>query len=191
LYKRLVGYARYTLLAGRWSDQYWRPTDRQRHSAPSITHSLESSTCRSRRPPSMRSRICVTVGCPSVRPSRRSTAATAAGGFAAERPAIRRYRLLAAGAMQLPTYADNVVLPTFARRVPMMRQQIHISCPPGPTAANCSSGFAAVGPCWDRQTDRCIHAVARSILAVPIEQHVAVVISQLLSATANVSAIDC
>jgi len=72
LYKRLVGYAPYTLLAGRWSDQYWRPTDRQRHSAPSITHSLESSTCRSRRPPSMRRRMCVTVGCPSVRPSDRS-----------------------------------------------------------------------------------------------------------------------
>jgi len=33
----------------------------------------------------MRSRVYATVGCPSVRPSRRSTAAAVCGGFAAER----------------------------------------------------------------------------------------------------------
>jgi len=40
----------------------------------------------------MRDRVSVTVGRPSIRLSHRSTAANAAGGFAAERPAGRRYR---------------------------------------------------------------------------------------------------
>jgi len=52
----------------------------------------------------MRNWVYVTVECPSVRPSvllsRRSTAATAAGGFAAERPAGGRCRSIAAGALQ-------------------------------------------------------------------------------------------
>ena len=43
------------------------------------------------------SRVYVTVRCPSVCLSHRSTAATAAGGFAAERHAGRRYRSIAAG----------------------------------------------------------------------------------------------
>ena len=60
-------------------------------------------------PHSMWSRVC--AGCSSIRPSvcltHRSKAATAAGGFAAERPACsrpvgRRYRLIAASALQAP-----------------------------------------------------------------------------------------
>ena len=30
---------------------------------------------------------------------------------------------------------------------------IDVSFPPGPQQQTCSSGFAAVGPCWGRQTD--------------------------------------
>ena len=45
-------------------------------------------------PHAMRSRVYVTVGCPSICLSHLSTAAVAAcGWFAAERPACRRYRL--------------------------------------------------------------------------------------------------
>ena len=43
-------------------------------------------------PHSMQSRVCVMVSCPSVHLSHRSTASAAAGGFAAELPAGRRYR---------------------------------------------------------------------------------------------------
>jgi len=43
--------------------------------------------------------------------------------------------------VQLPTYADNLALPAFARRTPLLQQ-------------TCSSGSAAVqGPCWDGQRD--------------------------------------
>ena len=49
----------------------------------------------------MRSRVYVTVERPSVCVyAHRSTAATAAGGYAAERPGCRRYRPIAAGAVQ-------------------------------------------------------------------------------------------
>jgi len=52
----------------------------------------------------MRNRVYVTVEgpsiCLSVRLSHRSTAATAVGGFAAERPAGRRHQLTAMGAEQ-------------------------------------------------------------------------------------------
>jgi len=52
----------------------------------------------------MRSRVYVTVGRPSVRPSvclsHRSTPATTAGQFAAERPVGRIYRLIAVGTEQ-------------------------------------------------------------------------------------------
>ena len=55
---------------------------------------------------SMRCEVCVTVGCPSVRPSvclsHLSTAATTAGGFAAERREGRRYPSLAADAPWAP-----------------------------------------------------------------------------------------
>jgi len=34
-----------------------------------------------------------------------------------------------------------------------VQQSIDISCPPGPQQQTCSSGFAPVGPCWNRQTD--------------------------------------
>jgi len=37
---------------------------------------------------------------------------------------------------------DNVALPAFTRRMP------------GPQQQTCTSGFAAVGPCWDGQTER-------------------------------------
>ena len=40
----------------------------------------------------MRSKVYMTVGCPSVCLSHRSTAAVACGGFAAGRPTGRRYR---------------------------------------------------------------------------------------------------
>jgi len=48
---------------------------------------------------SVRCRVYVTVGCPSVCLSHRSTAATAVGGFAAERTVDRRYRPTAAAAV--------------------------------------------------------------------------------------------
>jgi len=35
---------------------------------------------------------------------------------------------------------------------PLLQQSIDISCLPNPQQQTCSSGFAAVGPCWDRQT---------------------------------------
>jgi len=43
------------------------------------------------------------------------------------------------------TYADNVALPSFARRTPLLQQSIDISCPPGPQQQTCSSGFAFIG----------------------------------------------
>jgi len=43
------------------------------------------------------------------------------------------------------TYADNMALPAFARRTPLLQQPIGISCPPGPQKA--------ASPCWDRETD--------------------------------------
>jgi len=46
----------------------------------------------------MRNRVYETVERPSICLSHRSTAAAVAGGFAAERPADRRYRSTAAGA---------------------------------------------------------------------------------------------
>jgi len=38
-------------------------------------------------------------------------------------------------------------------RTPLLQQLIDISSLPGPQQQTCSSGFAVVGPCWDRQTD--------------------------------------
>jgi len=55
--------------------------------------------------------------------------------------------------VQLPMYADNVALPTFACHVPLLQQSIDISCPLGPQQLTCSSGFAAMGACWDKQID--------------------------------------
>ena len=48
----------------------------------------------------MRSRVYKTVRCPSVRLSHKSNAATACGGFAAERRTRKRYRSTAPGARQ-------------------------------------------------------------------------------------------
>jgi len=42
-----------------------------------------------------------------------------------------------------------VALPAFARRTPLLQQSIDVTCSPGPQQQTCSSGFAAVGPCWD------------------------------------------
>jgi len=58
--------------------------------------------------------------------------------------------------VQIPTYADNVALPAFARRccwALILQQSIDIFCTPGPQQETSSSGFAAVGSCWNRQTD--------------------------------------
>ena len=56
----------------------------------------------------------------------------------------------------LPTYADNVSLPAFACRKPLLlragQQSIDI-CPPGPQQQTRGSDFAVVDPFWDRQTD--------------------------------------
>jgi len=63
----------------------------------------------------------------------------------------------------LPTYADSVALPalTLPRRCCCCEPDSNRSVsryllPPGPQQQICSSGFAAMGPCWDtdRQTDR-------------------------------------
>ena len=57
--------------------------------------------------------------------------------------------------VQLLTYADNVALSTINPRTPLLQQSIDISYPPGrQQQQTCSSGFAAVGPCWDRRTDK-------------------------------------
>jgi len=57
--------------------------------------------------------------------------------------------------IQLPTYADNVALSAFDRRMPLLlraeQQSIDISCLPDPQQQTFSSGFAAVDPC---RTDR-------------------------------------
>ena len=55
---------------------------------------------------------------------------------------IRCHLLLQQLSVQLPTYADNVALPAFACRTRLL------------SLARRSSGFAAVSPCWDRQTVR-------------------------------------
>jgi len=58
--------------------------------------------------------------------------------------------------IQLPTYADNMALSASARRCSWalaMQQSINISCQPGPQQQTSSGGFAAVDPCWDRQTN--------------------------------------
>ena len=41
--------------------------------------------------------------------------------------------------VQLPTHADNVVLPAFVRRTPLLQQSIDISCLLGPQQQTCSS----------------------------------------------------
>ena len=47
-----------------------------------------------------------------------------------------------------------MALPALARRTPLLQQSIDISCPRAHTQQQtCSGEFAAVGPCWDRQTD--------------------------------------
>jgi len=56
--------------------------------------------------------------------------------------------------IQQRTYADNAALPAFACRTPPVQQSIDIACLPGLLQQTCSSGFAVVGQCWDRQTDR-------------------------------------
>jgi len=75
----------------------------------------------------------------------------------------------------LRTYADMALLEFTYRccSVQTVHQSIDSSCLPSPQKQLCSSWFAAVGPCWDRQTDRqtlyCyIHPVPHTMRAVPI-----------------------
>jgi len=57
--------------------------------------------------------------------------------------------------VQLPGYADKVSLPASAGCCcRALHGRAAISCRPGPQQQTCSNGFAAVGPCWDRQADR-------------------------------------
>ena len=54
--------------------------------------------------------------------------------------------------VQLSTYADNVILPAFASRMPLLQsagsqQSIDVSCLPGPQQKTYSGGFAIVRPC--------------------------------------------
>ena len=54
--------------------------------------------------------------------------------------------------VQLPTYADNVALPAFARRTQRCCAPCsNLSIPP---AGRPHSKVCCCGPCWDRQTDR-------------------------------------
>ena len=62
-------------------------------------------------------------------------------------------RLYDSWLMSLCTYANNVALPKFAWCASLLQQSIDISYLLGPLQQTCSSGFAAVGPCWDGQTD--------------------------------------
>jgi len=72
-------------------------------------------------------------------------------------------------------------------RPPLLLQSVDVSCLPGPQQQTCSSGFAAVGPCWDRQTDGqrtpydYIDPAPHTVLAVPVigVSRLAVVTSRL------------
>jgi len=76
--------------------------------------------------------------------------------------------------VQLPTYADNVALPAFARRTPLLLQSIDVSCPP----AHSSKPAAADSLLWahagaDRRTDgrtpcRFIDSAPHTMRAVPM-----------------------
>ena len=64
--------------------------------------------------------------------------------------------------VQLSTSADDVALPAFARRTPLLKQSIDISCPPRPQHRTRSSAPAACRPSLgqtDRRTDRQMDAV--------------------------------
>jgi len=69
--------------------------------------------------------------------------------------------------IQLPAYADSVALVTFIRRTPLLLNAGHAainSCQPSSQQQTHSSGFAAMSPFWERQTDRRTHTMR----AVPI-----------------------
>jgi len=53
----------------------------------------------------------------------------------------------------LPTYADNVALPAFARRTRCRSTRSTSRARWAHSSKTCSSGFAAVRPRWDRQMD--------------------------------------
>jgi len=62
-----------------------------------------------------------------------------------------------------------MALPAFARYKPQLQQLISISCLPGTQQQTCSSRFAtvaALGPCWDRQTDG-HRTVSQTLLYTP------------------------
>jgi len=90
-----------------------------------------------------------------------------------------RYFITSLYSATVPTYADYVALPAFTHRKPLLQQQIDTSCLPGPQQRTCSNGFAAVGPCRDRQTERWadrtpyrfIGPDPHTIWAVPIMGH--------------------
>ena len=75
--------------------------------------------------------------------------------------------------IQQRTYADNAALPAFACRTPPLQQSIDIACLPGLLQQTCSSGFAVVGQCWDRQTDRRTDTVqvSQTLLRIRREQY--------------------
>ena len=52
----------------------------------------------------------------------------------------------------LTTCTSNCQLPTTL--LCAVQQSIDISCQPSPEQQTCSTGFAAVGPCWESQTHR-------------------------------------
>ena len=66
--------------------------------------------------------------------------------------------------VQLPTYADNVALPA-------AQQPIDISCSRGPQQQTYSSGFAAVGSCWETDTVPFIDPDLHTMLAVLLTTH--------------------
>jgi len=58
------------------------------------------------------------------------------------------------------------MLTTWHRPLQAAAAEIDISCPPGPQQQTSSSGFAAVRPCCDRQTNG-HRAVSQTLRAVP------------------------
>jgi len=90
--------------------------------------------------------------------------------------------------VQLSTYTDNVALPAFTHRyccVPTMQQSVSPACQAHSSKPAMFSEFAAVGPCWDRQTDgqtpyHYTDPAPHTVWAVPIkstprERHTSVV----------------
>ena len=105
---------------------------------------LTESSLYRRLPHSVRTRVYLTVGCPSVCLPQLSTAAAACGGFAAVSPAGRRHRSIAAGACERSGAVSGVIETgvsgerTF-RRSPLRSHALIAARP----ALSCSSSAAA------------------------------------------------